>query len=112
MVRNGSGPLLLTNARSGRRARPLRIHGSDGWYHVMSRTTGVETVFRRDQDRRRFLGLVSELPERFGTEVYALVLMDNHYHLATRHLGWRWVERMRTKCQKYGTDPIELYVVT
>ena len=24
---------------------------------------------------------MSELPERFGTEIHAFVLMDNHYHL-------------------------------
>ena len=53
-------------ADSGRRARPLRIQVSDGWYPVMSRATCVGTVFRRDEDRRRFMRLVSELPERFG----------------------------------------------
>ncbi len=65
-------------------ARPLRIHVVDGWYHVMSRGNGGETLFRRDDDRRVFLGLVSELPERFGTEVHAFVLMDNRYHLLVR----------------------------
>ncbi len=50
----------------------------------MSRGNGWETVFRRDDDRRAFLGLVSELPERFGTEIHAFVLMDNHYHLLVR----------------------------
>ena len=62
-------------------ARPLRLHVVDGWYHVMSRGNGGEDIYRRDEDRRRFLGLVSELPERFGTEIHAFVLMDNHYHL-------------------------------
>ena len=65
-------------------ARPLRIHVLDGWYHVTSRGNGGETLFRKDDDRRAFLGLVSELPERFGTEVHAFVLMDNHYHLLVR----------------------------
>jgi REP element-mobilizing transposase RayT len=41
-------------------------------------------VFRVERDRRRFLGLVAELPERFGTEVHAFVQMDNHYHLLVR----------------------------
>ena len=50
----------------------------------MSRGNGGETLFRRDDDRRAFLGLVSELPERFGAEVHAFVLMDNHYHLLLR----------------------------
>ena len=40
-----------------------------------------EVLYRTDVDRRRFLGRVAELPERYGTEVSALVLMDNHYHL-------------------------------
>jgi putative transposase len=35
-------------------------------------------------DRRRFLGSVAELPERFVIEVHAFVLMDNHYHLLLR----------------------------
>ena len=65
-------------------ARRLRIHVVDGWYHVMSRGNGGEALYRADTDRRRFLGLVAELPERFGTEVHAFVLMDNHYHLLVR----------------------------
>jgi len=56
-------------------ARPLRIHVEDGGYHVMSRGNGGETLFRRDDDRRVFPGLVSELPERFGAEMHTLVLM-------------------------------------
>ncbi len=66
-------------------ARPLRIDVVDGGHHVMSRGNGGETLFRRDDDRRAFLGLVSELPERFGTEVHDFVLMDNHYHLLARY---------------------------
>lgn len=62
-------------------ARPLRIHVIDGWYHVMSRGNGGKNLFLNDDDRRAFLGMVSELPERFGTEVHAFVLMPNHYHL-------------------------------
>ncbi len=65
-------------------ARRPRIHVADGWYHVMSRGNGGEVLYRTDEDRRRFLGLVSELPERCGAEVHAFVLMDNHYHLLVR----------------------------
>jgi len=56
-------------------ARPFRIHVVDGWYHVMSRGNGGETLFRRDDDCRALLGLVSQLPGRFGAEVHTLVLM-------------------------------------
>lgn len=62
-------------------ARPLRIELAGAWYHVMNRGHRGGTLFRDDADRRRFLGLVAELPERFSLEVHAFVLMDNHYHL-------------------------------
>jgi REP element-mobilizing transposase RayT len=65
-------------------ARGLRIHVPDGWYHIMSRGNGGEAIYRTEDDRRRFLGLVAELAGRFGTEVHAFVLMDNHYHLLVR----------------------------
>ena len=50
----------------------------------MSRANGGDLLFRDDLDRHRFLGLLSELPERFSLEVHAFVLMENHYHLLLR----------------------------
>jgi len=64
--------------------RRLRIHVPDGWYHVIGRRNGGEALYRTDDDRRRFLGVVSELPGRFGSEIHAFVLMENHYHLLVR----------------------------
>ncbi len=51
---------------------------------MVNRGDGRERIFRSDDDRRRFLGRLAELPERFGVEVHAFVLMDNHYHLLMR----------------------------
>jgi putative transposase len=65
-------------------ARPLRILLAGGWYHVMNRGHRGSALFREDVDRRRFLGLLAELPERFGVELHAFVLMDNHYHVVLR----------------------------
>jgi len=65
-------------------ARALRVVVVDGWYHVTARGNRGEPLFLNDEDRRGFLGLVSELPERFGLEVPAYVLMNNHYHLLVR----------------------------
>ena len=50
----------------------------------MNRGHRAGTLFRSDPNRRRFLGLVAELTERFGLEVHAFVLMDNHYRLLVR----------------------------
>lgn len=80
--------MTLDNRRESqhhvRMARHPRIQAPDGWYHVMSRGNGGEALYRTDEDRRRFLGLVAQLPERLGAEVHAFVLMDNHYHLLVR----------------------------
>ena len=54
------------------------------WYHVMNRGHRAGALFLDEADRRRFLGAVAELPERFGLEVRAFVLMPNHYHWLVR----------------------------
>ena len=78
-------------------ARALRLLIAGGWYHVMSRGNRRENLFRDDDDRRRFLGLLSEWPERFRIEIHAFILMDNHYHLLARtpepnlSHGMRWL---------------------
>ncbi len=65
-------------------ARPLRIVVAGGWYHVVNRGNRRGRIFLTDDDRRRFLALVAELPERFRLEVHAFVLMESHYHLLAR----------------------------
>lgn len=62
-------------------ARPLRIQRVGGRYHVTARGNERRAIFRDDRDRRHFLELMGELPERFGTRVHGWVLMDNHFHL-------------------------------
>jgi putative transposase len=65
-------------------ARPLRILLAGGWYHVMNRGHRRSDLFLDDADRQRFLRLLAQLPERFGVEIHAFVLMDNHYHVLLR----------------------------
>jgi putative transposase len=62
-------------------ARPLRIPRAGGRYQVTARGNERRAIFRDDRDRRHFLELMGELPERFGTRVHGWVLMDNHFHL-------------------------------
>ena len=76
-------------------ARPLRVNLANSWNHVMSRGNGGEILFRDDTDRRRFLGLLSELPERFSVQIHAYVLMNNHYHLLIRCLEPNLSEAIR-----------------
>jgi putative transposase len=62
-------------------ARPLRIQRAGGRYQVTARGNERRAIFRDDRDRRHFLELLGELPERFGTRLHGWVLMDNHFHL-------------------------------
>jgi putative transposase len=78
---------------SGKNSTSLLRKGT-GVSPVVSRG---EALFCRDDDRRAFLGLVSELPERFGTEVHAFVRMDNHYHLLVRSRRTDLRETLREK---------------
>jgi REP element-mobilizing transposase RayT len=62
-------------------ARAFRASRADSWHLVTSRGNGPDELFRTDADRRRFLGLVSEIPRRFGIGVHAFVLLPGHYRL-------------------------------
>lgn len=53
----------------------------------MSRGNARQDIYRSDDDRKLFLSLLEDLSERYEIEVYAYVLMNNHYHLLlkTKH---------------------------
>lgn len=61
-------------------ARPLRIQWEGAWYHVTSRGNERRLIFRGDEDRREFLGRLSEMTERYRLRLHAYTLMDNHWH--------------------------------
>lgn len=62
-------------------SRPLRIEFAGGLYHVTSRGDGREAIFLGEEDRRLFLGVLSEVVPDVNWAVHAYCLMDNHYHL-------------------------------
>jgi hypothetical protein len=47
-------------------ARPLRIEVAGAWDHRMNRGHRGGALFLEGAHRRRFLGAVAELPERFA----------------------------------------------
>ena len=67
-----------------------------------------KSLFYDDQDRQGFLGRVTALPQRFGIDVHAFVLMDNHYHLLLRtpepnvSQATQWLNVRRMEGLKYG----------
>jgi len=66
--------------------RPLRLECADTFYHVFSRGNERRLVFYGDRDYLHFLELLGLLSERFEVELWAYVLMPNHYHLVLRTL--------------------------
>jgi REP element-mobilizing transposase RayT len=64
--------------------RPLRVNVAGGWYHVTARGTERRAIFTHTRDREHFLELLEAMSERYGVEVHAYALMDNHYHLLIR----------------------------
>ena len=62
-------------------ARPLRIEFNGALYHVTSRGDRREAIYEDDEDRERFLEVLSEVVERFNWLCQAYCLMSNHYHL-------------------------------
>jgi putative transposase len=65
-------------------ARAWRIEYEGALYHVLSRGNERRGIFLDDDDRRLFLAGLAEAGERFAVDVFAYVLMDNHYHLLLR----------------------------
>lgn len=61
-------------------SRPLRIEFAGALYHVTSPGDGQEVIFL-DEDRHRFLDVLSDLVHVFNWGVHAYCLMDNRYHL-------------------------------
>jgi putative transposase len=50
-------------------------------HHVIQRGNNRQTIFSGSADYAFFLDLLSENAIRFGVQVHAYVLMDNHFHL-------------------------------
>jgi chromosomal replication initiation ATPase DnaA len=60
--------------------RAWRIEYEGALYHLMSRGNDGQDIYLNDADRNLFLDTISEMSERFEVDVFAYVLMPNHYH--------------------------------
>jgi REP element-mobilizing transposase RayT len=65
-------------------ARPWRIQYEDAVYHVMARGVAQGMIFLTEDDYHRFLECLERVVEKFHLEIFAFVLMGNHYHLFLR----------------------------
>jgi putative transposase len=61
--------------------RKSRIEYPGAFYHVYARGNRRLSIFKDDEDRRRFLQKLGGYKECYGFALYAHTLMDNHFHL-------------------------------
>jgi putative transposase len=62
-------------------ARPWRIEFEGALYHILSRGNQRQDIFRNDADRHLFLETLGQMASCYDIDIYAYVLMGNHYHL-------------------------------
>jgi REP element-mobilizing transposase RayT len=65
-------------------ARQWRIEYEGAFYHVLSRGIEQRDIFYDNVDRQNFLNILGRMSERFDIDIYAYVLMNNHYHLLVK----------------------------
>ena len=65
-------------------SRPWRIEYEGALYHLLSRGNERSDIFKDEKDHSSFMDAVGEMSERFDIDIFAYVLMDNHYHLLVR----------------------------
>jgi putative transposase len=94
-------------------ARKSRIHFMGAVYHVILRGNRGQQIFYTDNDRIYFYSLLEEGIKRFGYQVHAFCLMDNHVHLALQvsdiplskgmqNLGFRYARWINDKKNQIG----------
>jgi len=64
--------------------RQWRIGYEGALYHVLSRGNEGRAIAADDNDREVFVELLGRMCRRFDIELYAYVLMNNHFHLLVK----------------------------
>jgi putative transposase len=62
-------------------SRPLRIQYPGAIYHITDRGNEQKSIFRDDEDRLRFLDILTQSVKTYQVRVHCFVLMSNHFHL-------------------------------
>ena len=81
--------------------RSARKESGCGIYHVMMRGVNRQAIFDDDEDCRRFMDILADLPFQHDDDgrllpirtcvIYAWCLMMNHFHLLVMsHTGWSY----------------------
>ena len=61
--------------------RTARKKSESGFYHILLRGIGRQSIFEDDADRHRFITTVGRYKAELGFEIHAYCLMGNHVHV-------------------------------
>lgn len=76
-------------------SRPLRLEFAGALYHVTSRGNERKPIFRNESDFSTFIGVLSDVCDRYNWVIHAYCLMTNHYHLLIETLDANLSKGMR-----------------
>jgi putative transposase len=82
--------------------REQRDFASGGIYHVYSRGSNRQAIFRFDSDRVDFLGCLERVVVRHELTCLAYCLMPNHFHLVVETPDARLSEAMKALNGRYA----------
>ena len=96
-----------------RMARRPRVHFPGALFHVISRGNQRQSIYKDEEDCRRFHTLLGEVVKRHAITLYAYVLMPNHFHLllevgqaplskAMQSLLYRYTRHYNKRYRKVG----------
>jgi len=81
--------------------RQARKKSENKIYHVMLRGINQQTIFEDNNDRQKFLDVISEYKEVSGYKIYAYCLMSNHVHLLIKEENEELGMIFKRICGKY-----------
>ena len=91
--------------------RSARKESGVGIYHVMMRGINRQAIFDDDEDCRRFMDILADLPFLHDDEgrllpirtcvVYAWCLMTNHFHLLVMEKDWKIADVIKSLASSY-----------
>ena len=61
--------------------RTAREISESGRYHIMLRGINKQNIFENDEDKEKYMSILTEYKEKCGFEIYGFCLMSNHIHL-------------------------------
>jgi putative transposase len=62
-------------------ARKARVKAEDAIFHIMCKSISEVSLFKDEEDKKRYLLLVKKYKKLYKVKIYGYCLMDNHAHL-------------------------------